>query len=492
MVDSRDLDALEAERDLYRELIDLTACDEPAVFFAHMTALLQRYSQASTVFIGVFAGETLLHSGHRGTDGPSVQTLLDQLSTGVLRRSIETGRTVQTSSALLDSRFRARESVRRNQIEAVLCVPFAIDLARTVVVYLQRRAGQGPFPRPMVQRVEALTSRIGTIGRAALATDDDPTRAARDRLIACRILGRSPAIAHLLDQVATVAPLAIDVLITGPTGAGKSMLASTLHANSARHAGPLITVNCPAVADSLFEAEFFGAAAGAYTGATADREGFVQAADGGTLFLDEVADLSLGAQAKLLQLLQERTYTRVGDPRPRRADLRVVAATHTDLDDAVAQGRFRADLRYRLEVVPMRMPSLAERRGDIPELVVHVFQDVLRRHPMLSGLALSPATIRAAQHAEWPGNVRQLAHAVEAGAIRAHARRCAAVEPQDLLPDVSGQGPRTWQSATRAFQRELLQSTLAATGGNVTEAARALDIARSHAYELIKALEVER
>lgn len=487
-----DVDRLAAERDLYRELLALSSCDEPQVFFAEITHLLGRFTGAGTVLIGVFEGDRLLWSSHRGAGGPSERQILDHLSTGVLQECLASGKTIQTSSAMLDARFLGRESVRRNQIEAVLCLPHTLEAGRTVVVYVQRTAGQGPFPADLVDDMQGIVSRLGAVGRSALAKADDPTARARERLLNCGFIGRSGAVASLLDQVATVAPLDIDVLLTGATGTGKSMLAQTLHANSSRRDGPLISVNCPSVVESLFEAEFFGAVAGAYTGATHTRDGFVQAAAGGTLFLDEVADLSLTTQSKLLQLLQERTFTRVGDATSRRANVRVVAATHTDLDAAVAQGRFRADLRYRLEVVPMRVPSLHERRADIPLLLQHFFDAARQRHSLLADLQLSPATLRAAHQAEWPGNVRQLAHAVEAALIRAHARRCSTVEPADLLPNQPKNATPTWQTATRAFQRELLRETLETVGGNVSEAARRLDIARSHAYELLKALEIER
>jgi Nif-specific regulatory protein len=213
------------------------------------------------------------------------------------------------------------------------------------------------------------------------------------------------------------------------------------------------------------------------------------------LLLDEIAELPLGAQAKLLQLLQSKRYYPLGSARAEIADVRIIAATNVDLERAVAERRFREDLYYRLHVLPIRLPTLAERRADIPDLVITFVREAGLRHG-LPLLEPSPAAIRAAEAASWPGNVRQLAHAVEAAAIRAAGEGALRLEARHLFP---GNGSRPEDEAglsfhehTRRFQAELLRDTLARCDWNVTEAARRLDLARAHVYSLIKAFGLRR
>jgi Nif-specific regulatory protein len=225
-------------------------------------------------------------------------------------------------------------------------------------------------------------------------------------------------------------------------------------------------------------------------------EGKVAAAEHGSLFLDEIGDLSPAAQSKLLQLLQSKEYYSLGSPKPTRADVRLIAATNTDLRAAVSERRFREDLFYRLQVLPIRMPSLAERREDIPELAAFLCTSACQRHG-LPGLELSRNALRALEAAEWPGNIRQLAHAVEAAVIRAAGAGATQVERDDLFPDsgvptVKPDEALTFQEATRRFHRQLLCEALEETSWNIVETARRLDLARSHIYNLIRALGLQR
>lgn len=486
-----DVERLRAERDLYRDLLDLAAHDDVSTFPDAAMDLVLDSTGAEVALIGVFEDGELVWSVSRGLSDAQRTSVLEHVSTGLLRTVIDSRETVEVPSALLDGRFGARESVRRNRIEAVLAVPLPWDDHRDGVLYLQRHEGGGPFPSEAREVAARLAHHLPGIGRPHLSRPD-PTAEARGRLLACDLVGRSEALSTLLDQIASVAPLDIDVLLTGPSGSGKSHLARLIHDNSARAAGPFVNLNCAAIPESLFESEMFGSRAGAFSGSTQDREGVVQAARGGTLLLDEVGELSLPSQAKLLQLLQDRTYCRVGDPQPRQADLRIVAATNLDLDEAVRRGRFRADLRYRLEVLPLYVPGLATRRSDIRPLALHFVEEVRQRHAVLAGLTLSRKTLAALVHAPWPGNVRQLQHAVKAGLVRAHARGATVVEPRDVLDRPPETPEETWQSATRRFQRELLARTLEETGWNISEAARRLDLARSHTYDLFRGFGLER
>ncbi|MCA9568203.1 MAG: sigma 54-interacting transcriptional regulator [Myxococcales bacterium] len=298
----------------------------------------------------------------------------------------------------------------------------------------------------------------------------------------------APQMLRLFELIRRAGRSDATVLVRGESGTGKELVASALHACSPRSGHAFQAVNCATFTSELLASELFGHVRGAFTGAIRDRKGLLSLAHRGTLFLDEVAELPVPLQAKLLQILQERTYHRVGDPRSRPADVRVVAATNVDLDEATKSGRFREDLRFRLEVVPLRVPSLEHRRVDIRPLAESFLVAAAARHPGLRARELSPNAAAALVHAEWPGNVRQLRNTLEAGMVRAHARGHERIEVSDLFHDHPGTPDATWQDATRQFQRRLLEATLIEEGWSVPAAAKRLDLARSRAYELVRAM----
>ena len=221
------------------------------------------------------------------------------------------------------------------------------------------------------------------------------------------LVAASAAMRSLLDEAARVARFDVPVLIEGETGSGKELLARYVHGRSARRDRPLVAVNCGALPDGLLEAEFFGHARGAFTGAESARPGLVEAANGGTLFLDEVGELSPHGQATLLRVLQEREFRRVGETRTRRSDFRLIAATHRPLAELAAAGEFRRDLFYRLRVVRLPLPPLRERRSEIPELAATLLTRLARRH-RLAPARLSADALEALVRRDWPGNVREL------------------------------------------------------------------------------------
>ena len=331
--------------------------------------------------------------------------------------------------------------------------------------------------------------------RERAAREADPTAEVRRKIEAQEIVGRSVAIDRLLREVALVAPLDVGVLLTGDTGTGKSHVARVIHMNSPRRGRPLVELNCATIPEPLMESELFGAMPGAHSTASHRIEGKIAAAEGGTLVLDEITELSVSAQAKLLQLLQTKEYYPLGSSRPRLADVRLIAATNVDLRAAVEQRRFREDLFYRLQVLPIRLPALAERKEDLDLLARH-FCELAQRTHGLRRVELSLGAERAVRNAAWPGNVRELAHVVEAGTIRAAAEDVAQVESSHLFgssepSQASNSSALTFQEETRRFQADLLRSTLESTGYNIAATARRLDLTRSHIYNLIRSFGLE-
>ena len=230
------------------------------------------------------------------------------------------------------------------------------------------------------------------------------------------IVGKSTALRKVLQQVDTVGPTDSTVLILGETGTGKELIARAVHQRSRRKHKPLVQVNCTSIPKELFESEFFGHAKGAFTGAIKDRAGRFEAAAGGTLFLDEVGEIPLELQSKLLRVLQEKTYERVGEEKTRHADVRIVAATNQDLKKEVAAGRFREDLYYRLNVFPLKVAALRERKEDIPLLATH-FVELLAKELGCPKPRLTRAGIETLQGCDWPGNIRELRNVIERAVI---------------------------------------------------------------------------
>ena len=232
------------------------------------------------------------------------------------------------------------------------------------------------------------------------------------------LVGQSARLSRIVDEIDVVAPTEASVLILGETGTGKELVAREIHVRSARKDGPLVRVNCASIPRELFESEFFGHVRGSFTGAIKDRAGRFESAKGGTIFLDEVGEIPLDIQNKLLRILQEKRYERVGDDQTRHADVRIVAATNRDLKKAVVAGRFREDLYYRLNVFPIQVPPLRERMEDIPLLAIH-FVELAARELKCAKPRLTRASVIQLQSYDWPGNVRELRNVIERAVILA-------------------------------------------------------------------------
>ncbi|HVM98175.1 MAG TPA: sigma-54-dependent Fis family transcriptional regulator [Candidatus Acidoferrales bacterium] len=494
---------LEKERDLYLRLLNLGRVDELRPLLQEALALIVEVTEARQGYLELNdlddrGSEPRWWMAH-GFSSEEVESVRGAISGGIIAESIATGRTIVTQSALEDPRFSERQSVRVKGIAAVLCAPIGAGQPRGVL-YLQGRAARGPFTEEDRWRADVFAFHLAPLvdrvmDRERVREGSDPTRALRKKLQVDHIVGHSAALAAVFKEAALVAPLDVNVMLTGESGTGKSQLARAIHASGPRAGQPFVEVNCATIPENLAEQELFGAAAGAHSTATKAMPGKVIAAEHGTLFLDEVGTLSMPVQAKLLQLIQSLQYYPLGSVKPIQADVRIIAATNTDLRQAVAENKFREDLFFRLNVLPIRLPSLAERREDVPALARSLCASACERFK-LPHLTLSPGAIEAAQAAEWPGNIRELQHAIEAAAIRAAGENSKQIERQHLFPQAAMEGtsspePQTFQEATRRFHEQLLRRTLEETNWNVAETARRLDLARSHVYTLINGLGIK-
>src|SRR5687767_13074151 len=327
------------------------------------------------------------------------------------------------------------------------------------------------------------------------------------------LIGRSPAMRALFQLLETVSASASTILVTGETGTGKEVVARAIHHNSPRRALRFVALNCGAIPETLLEAELFGHVRGAFTGAVGTRQGRLEQAHKGTLFMDEVGTMSPGMQMKLLRVLQEREFERIGDTHTTKVDVRVIAATNSDLQKMVAEGTFREDLFYRLNIIPIHLPPLRERKEDIPLLVQHflkkfsvVESGVLgtrsthAREPEPRSLSMSQQAMRCLMSYPWPGNVRQLENAIERAVALSGGRP--QIETSDLTPDIQQasaaaatpdvnlpEGGIDFDRYINRIEHDLIRRALEKTGGNKGQASKLLNLKRTTLVEKLKRFE---
>ena len=377
--------------------------------------------------------------------------------------------------------------------ETAVVVLTAYGEVKTAVEALQTGAFQyltKPFNLNEVLHVVEQAAGQAELAREnrALKTELNAARSALDSQQG--LVGESEAVQKLRDMVTRVAPSDATVLIRGESGTGKEVVARAVHRASGRAGGPFIAVNCAAISESLLESELFGYRKGAFTGADSDREGLFEAARGGTIFLDEIGEAGLAVQAKLLRVLEEKKINRVGDPREKDVDVRVLAATNRSLEQAIAERTFREDLYYRLLVFPLDVPPLRERADDIPLLAEHF----LRRLGRPSG-KLNRAVLKSLRSHSWPGNVRELRNLIERAHILAHD---GPLSDEHFLLQVAGPGGVRGSSDAKGEDlnlnnnaRRLIAAALQRSGGNKSLAAQMLGITRRTLYSRFKLLGID-
>ena len=414
----------------------------------------------------------------------------------------EIARPAEYSRAIIDRVLREKTAVLSNvlsdvgpgedPITAAICVPLMVFERLRGALYLDSTDPQARFEPEHLEWLSA----IG--GVAALVMDNlrriqwleiENRRLRTEIAIEHEMVGGGPALREVERFIARVAPIDSTVLIQGESGTGKELVAHAIHRNSRRAEKPFVAINCAAMPDTLLESELFGYEKGAFTGANRQKFGKFEVAEGGTLFLDEVGELAPLLQAKLLRVLQEREFERVGGTQPIRVNIRLIAATNRDLKAAIQSGTFRQDLYYRLKVVSLTTPPLRERKEDIPLLAAH-FARMHARKAQRSIEGVSDAAISALMQYDWPGNVRELDNAIERAVVLGAG---AWILPEDL-PEELGVTERStgsyYHDAIRDMKKELIVKAVRQAGGNFTEAARLLGVHPNYLHRLIRNLNI--
>jgi transcriptional regulator with GAF, ATPase, and Fis domain len=401
------------------------------------------------------------------------------ISDSIVQRVLQTARPVIVSDALTDNEFSSSQSVLALQLSSVMCAPLLASGQVTGVLYVGNDRVKGLFLRSQLDVLTIFAGQASLILQNAFLLST--LRADKEKLAAelkdkrfGEIIGVCPSMQEVFRKLQKVASADnISVLITGETGTGKELIAHEIHRRSARANGPFVVVNCGAIPENLIESELFGHVKGAFTGAVASRPGKFQVADKGTLFLDEIGELPLNLQVKLLRALQERVVYRVGDSKPEKLDIRVVAATNRVLEDEIRGGRFREDLYYRLNVVNLFLPPLRERGDD----VLIIAKALLSKHAnkMESHVqGFTPQALAAIKKYSWPGNIRQLENRLTKALVLCD-RNLLAPEDLDLGAGAESQ-ILPLEKAKEEFQRKYVLEVLERNNGNRTQTARDLGV----------------
>ena len=401
------------------------------------------------------------------------------ISDSIVQRVLQTARPVIVSDALTDNEFSSSESVLALQLSSVMCAPLVASGHVTGVLYVGNDRVKGLFLRSQLDVLTVFAGQASLILQNAFLLST--LRADKEKLAAelkdkkfGEIIGVCASMQEVFRKLQKVASADnISVLITGETGTGKELIAHEIHRRSARATGPFVVVNCGAIPENLIESELFGHVKGAFTGAVASRPGKFQVADKGTLFLDEIGELPLNLQVKLLRALQERVVYRVGDSKPEKVDIRIVAATNRVLEDEIRGGRFREDLYYRLNVVNLYLPPLRDRGDD----VLIIAKALLSKHAseMSSQVqGFTPQALAAIKKYSWPGNIRQLENRLKKALVLCDR---SLLGPDDLDLGANAESPiLPLEKAKEEFQRKYVLEVLERNNGNRTQTARDLGV----------------
>lgn len=471
------VNAVKSLEEFQRRLLEAVLDDIPA-----RRAAILLVSEAGGEFISAFGWDK----------SPGTKTTI-QVSRTVTGQVLREGVSVLSNDVVGSEQFVGSESLVASRVHSLMCVPLTVAERVFGVIYLDNADPETVFDEGHLQLLTAIAG-VSSLAlenvRRLESLKDENLRLREDAGVAHNIIGQSVRMHRVADLIARVAPHDSTVLIRGESGTGKELAARAIHAQSQRRHNAFVAINCATLSESLLESELFGHERGAFTGAVAQKKGKLEVAQRGTVFLDEIGELPLNVQAKLLRVLQEREFDRVGSNRAIKVDVRVIAATNKDLEDAVTQGTFRKDLFYRLNVVLLSMPALAERREDIP-LLVNYFLSKYAKKCKRKVLGVSPEARSCLSGYGWPGNIRELENAIERAVVLGTTDF---IEVEDL-PDAVIEGLQSSQLHDHKFyqtiietKKQLILDALKRSNGNYTEAARSLGIHPNNLHRLIRTL----
>jgi len=434
-----------------------------------------------------------------GTKGPQVQRYSLNMGEGIAGWVAANNRSLIVNDVHSDQRFYADISKQIGfPTSAILAAPMRVKDRCVGVIEIINKSGGGGFSDEDLQWLEifATQAAIAVQNARSLEKVKEEIYHLQDEIQAERgyhtFIGSSKAIKERLEIALRAAQTDSSVLLLGESGVGKELFAEQIHLHSPRANNPLIRVNCAALPESLLESELFGHVKGAFTGATSDRRGRFELADGGTIFLDEIGDLPLTLQVKLMRVIQSKTFDRVGGAEPVKVDVRIIAATNKDIEKEVEEGRFRADLYYRLNVLPIYIPPLRERREDIP-LLAEFFLKRFNREVKKQIGGFSPEAMDLLLSFAWPGNVRELENAIERAVVTSQSDQLApqafalAGHAQAREDQYAG---KQLKEAVNVFKRYYIRQTLEMNRWNQTKTAKLLGIQRTYLSRLVKELEI--
>jgi len=414
----------------------------------------------------------------------------------ILNRVLEENLAVLSNDVQSDDAYREADSLLERKVHSVLAVPLEVQGKMLGVLYLDASSPGARFDSDLLEFVATLgniTALAIENARHVERLGGENRRLYEELNIHHSMIGESKAMHEVYDFVSRVAGRDSTVLISGESGTGKELVARAVHSNSGRTDKPFVAINCAAITETLLESELFGHERGAFTGAVTQKKGKLEVAEGGTVFLDEIGELAVPMQAKLLRVLQEREFERVGGTRPIKLDVRLIAATNRDLKEASRTGAFRPDLYYRLNVVSLHMPALRERREDIPLLAAFFaaqYGEKVKRR--VAGIA--PEARACLQRYDWPGNVRELENAIERAVVLGSTELILVDDlPDSILEETaaSGEPVSALHDGIRDAKKVLIERAIEQANGNYTDAAKILGVHPNHLFRLIRTLNLK-
>jgi transcriptional regulator with GAF, ATPase, and Fis domain len=424
------------------------------------------------------------------------KTPLVKVSRTVARQVLEQGIAILGSDVPSDDELRQVESLAASQVRSLLCVPLTVFQRVIGCIYLDSDSLSARLHEEHLQLVTAIAG-ISAVAlenaRRVQWLEEENERLTVEITQERSLVGEGTRMKEIYQFLNRVAPTDATILIEGESGTGKELAARAIHRNSPRASSPFVAINCAAIPESLLESDLFGHERGAFTGAGAQKKGRFEVADGGVVFLDEIGELAPSLQVKLLRVLQEREFERVGGTHTIKLDIRLLAATNRNLDQAVRDGKFRQDLYYRLAVLKVTMPTLRERREDIPMLVRHFVQKHAKRCKVKPRPVSREALACLVQY-DWPGNVRELENAIEHALVLGSSDM---ILPEDLPESLLDRNPppevteARYHAAVKELKKQLILDAVEQTQGNYADAARILGVHPNYLHRLIRNLELK-